>query len=138
MNDNKDLKNLSHDTPETPGKQKKACAFFNKPKAVLKTIGTWFARMFMGASRTIEKDEKNTEQSNGNESEVEKIVSPGKQAVKNFFRRPLAVVALCVVVGMFLFVFIGPLCMPTYRDDYTSTTQANLKPTLLCVRYLRN
>ena len=59
MNDNKDLKNLSHDTPETPEKQKKACAFFNKPKAVLKTIGTWFARMFMGASRTIEKDEKN-------------------------------------------------------------------------------
>lgn len=130
MNDNKDLKNLSHDTPETPEKQKKACAFFNKAKAVLKTIGRWFARMFMGASRTIEKDEKNTEQSNGNESEAEKIVSPGKQAVKNFFRRPLAVVALCVVVGMFLFVFIGPLCMPTYRDDYTSTTQANLKPTL--------
>ena len=53
MNDNKDLKNLSHDMPETPEKQKKACAFFNKPKAVLKTIGTWFARMFMGASRGV-------------------------------------------------------------------------------------
>ena len=43
MNDNKDLKNLSHDTPETPEKQKKARTYFNKSKAVLKTIAKWFA-----------------------------------------------------------------------------------------------
>ena len=33
-------------------------------------------------------------------------------ATKAFFRRKLAVVALVVLIGMFLFVFIGPYFVP--------------------------
>ena len=47
--------------------------------------------------------------------------------------RKLAVGALCVVIAMFLLVFIGPLFMTTYTDTYTEVTQANLPPTMRCV-----
>lgn len=140
MEENKDLQELNQAAPESPENEKKPCVFLEKTKKVLKTIGSWFVRMFMGASKCFakeseKKDSDKKEPENGkNEKddkfEVEKIVSPGKQAIANFFRRPFAVVALCVVVGMFLFVFIGPLFMPTYSDSYTSTTQANLRPTM--------
>ena len=56
--------------------------------------------MFCGASKELSDEKK---------LEVEEIVSPTKQVVKNFFRKPLAVISLIIVVGMFLFVFIGPL-----------------------------
>ena len=56
--------------------------------------------MFCGASKELSDEKK---------FEVEEIASPTKQVVKNFFRKPLAVVSLIIVVGMFLFVFIGPL-----------------------------
>lgn len=130
MNDNKDLKELNQCEPESPKTSKKVCLFLTKLSGILKTVGSWFARMFMGASKCFAKDKNDKKEPQNNVLDVEKIVSPGKQAVKSFFRRPLAVIALCVVVGMFLFVFIGPLFMPTYRDDYRSTTQANLRPSL--------
>lgn len=79
-----------------------------------------FRRLFMG--KRIKADE--------NVNNVEEIVSPGKQIVHNFFERKLAVFALCVVIGMFLFVFIGPLFMPNYYDSYTELTQKNVPPTM--------
>ena len=60
----------------------------------------------------------------------EEIVSPVKQIVRGFMERKLAVGALCVVIAMFLLVFIGPLFMTTYTDTYTEVTQANLPPTM--------
>ena len=63
-------------------------------------------------------------------TDVEEIVSPGRQYVKAFFEKKLAVAALVIVVAMFLFVFIGPLCMPTYTDLYKSSSQAYLPPTV--------
>ena len=78
-----------------------------------------FARLF-GNRKTAENDAFN----------VEEIVSPGRQALNNFFERKLAVFALCVVLGMFIFVFIGPLFMPKYSDSYTEVTQKNVPPTM--------
>ena len=63
-------------------------------------------------------------------TDVEEIVSPGKQYVKAFFSKKLAVAALVIVVLMFLFVFIGPLCMPNYKDEYSATTQKYLPPNM--------
>ena len=82
------------------------------------TLGRWCKRMFFGASKELAQDDR---------FYVEKIESPSVMAVKAFFRRPLAVIALVVLVGMFLFVFIGPLVVPmdlTYYD----TQQKNLPP----------
>lgn len=78
-----------------------------------------FARLF-GSKKAAESDAFN----------VEEIVSPGRQALNNFFERKLAVFALCVVIGMFVFVFVGPLFMPKYSDSYTEVTQKNVPPTM--------
>ena len=90
----------------------------NKENKKKSSLGL-FARLF-GNKKAAENDAFN----------VEEIVSPGKQALNNFFERKLAVFALCVVLGMFVFVFVGPLFMPKYSDSYTEVTQKNVPPTM--------
>ncbi len=58
---------------------------------------------------------------------MEKIESPSVMALKAYFRRPLAVAALVVLVGLFLFVFLGPQLVPMDLS-YTDALQANLPP----------
>ncbi|MGN0802726.1 MAG: ABC transporter permease subunit [Candidatus Faecivicinus sp.] len=87
----------------------------------------WLRRMFLGAGSDY-ADEVLKQQASA--SDVEEIVSPGKQIVRNFLERKLAVFALCVVIGMFLFVFIGPLFLSNYSDAYTEVTQKSVPPTL--------
>ena len=68
----------------------------NEKKKVSSTLGSWFKRMFKGGSKELSEDEKFA---------VEKIESPSVMAVKAFFRRPLAVIALVVLISLFLLVF---------------------------------
>lgn len=75
---------------------------------------SWLGRMFFGASKTLDPN-------------PEKYASPGKLAVKRFFRRPAACVALAVIVCMFLFVFIGPMINPIDLS-YAETLHKNLGP----------
>ena len=78
----------------------------------------WLKRMFFGASKELTVAD-------------ERFDSPGKLAVKRFFRNPLACIALAVLIGMFLFVFIGPIFAPV---DLTETgsemLHVNVKPTM--------
>ena len=90
----------------------------NKENKKKSSLGL-FARLF-GNKKAAENDAFN----------VEEIISPGKQALNNFFERKLAVFALCIVIGMFIFVFVGPLFMPKYSDSYTEVTQKNVPPTM--------
>lgn len=83
-----------------------------------KTVGRWFKRMFLGASKELTDEEK---------FRVEELQSPTKQIVKKFFRKPLAVISLVVLVGMFLFVFIGSAVHPLDLS-YTEAFQQNLSP----------
>ncbi len=87
-------------------------------KGFFSTLGSWGRRMFVGGSRELSEDEKFV---------VEKIESPSVMAVKAFFRKPLAVIALVVLVGLFLFVFIGPELVPM-DVNYTDPLQANIAP----------
>jgi peptide/nickel transport system permease protein len=82
------------------------------------TLGRWMKRMFMGASRELSDDEKFA---------VEKIESPSVMAVKSFFRRKLAVVALIVLISLFIFVLVGPSFVPMDLT-YTNALQANIAP----------
>ncbi len=59
----------------------------------------------------------------------ERYDSPSKLAVKRFFRKPLAVIALALLVSMFLFVFIGPLVNPIDLS-YTETLHTNVAPNM--------
>ncbi len=82
------------------------------------TLARWFKRWFFGASRELTQEEKLA---------VEKIESPSVMAVKSFFRRKLAVVALVVLLAMFALVFIGPEFIPMDLN-YTDPLQANMAP----------
>jgi len=87
-------------------------------KGFFATLGSWFKRMFFGASKELADSDKFS---------VENIDSPSKMAVKSFFRRKLAVVALIILVGLFLFVFLGPVFIPM-DINYTDANLANLPP----------
>ena len=108
--------NLNNNTPQ---KEKGPIGrFFSAIGRGFKTIGSWLRRTFLGASKTLDKDDPMF---------VEKLESPGIIAVKSFFRRKLQVSALIVLASMFLFVFIGPMFIPL--DNTVDTTQMNMAPT---------
>lgn len=120
---------------------KKLKSFFSKVGHgmlhVLKKLWEWTRRMFLGASSTVARDkERNKEIENREYTpeellEKEMILSPGRQVIKNFFSKKIAVGALIVVICMFLLVIIGPACMKeTYSDSYLETYQTNLSPSL--------
>ncbi len=77
----------------------------------------WISRMFRGGSKELTSD-------------GEKIVSPTRQMVNEFFRKKLAVGALIVFLLMFLLAFVGPLFWPIRDINYTSTLTQNVPPIL--------
>lgn len=87
----------------------------------------WISRMFFGAGKEMAEL---SDQDAARAADVEEIVSPGKQIVRAFMERKLAVGALIVLIGMFITMFIGPLLMPKYYDAYTEITQVSIKPTM--------
>lgn len=80
------------------------------------TFGCVLRRMFIGS-----KDEPTTIS--------DRYDSPSKQAVKRFFRKPLATIAVIVLLSMFLFVFIGPVFSPIDLS-YTEPMHTNVQPNL--------
>ena len=88
---------------------------------------SWLGRLFFGGSKGLADD---IEAKRAAKNDVEEIVSPVKQIVRGFMERKLAVGALCVVIAMFLFVFIGPLFLTNYSDSYTEVTQKSVPPTM--------
>lgn len=75
----------------------------------------WFKRMFLGSSRELTVSD-------------ERYDSPGKLAVKRFFRKPLATAAVVVLLLLFLFAFIGPIFAPVDLS-YMESMHANVGPT---------
>ncbi len=75
-----------------------------------------FGRMFLG--NAVEHTVEN-----------ERYDSPSKLAVKRFFRKPIAVTALIILIAMILFVIIGPIFMPIDLS-YTETLHQNVAPNL--------
>ena len=59
----------------------------------------------------------------------ERYDSPGKLAVKRFFRKPLAVGAVVILIAMFAFVLIGPMINPIDLS-YSESLHGNIAPTM--------
>ena len=57
----------------------------------------------------------------------EEILSPGKVAVKNFFRNPLGVIGLIMFVAIILLVFIGSAVLP-FNQYYSQGNLTNVAP----------
>lgn len=75
----------------------------------------WLARMFMGASKEVKDD---------------RYDSPSKQAVKRFFRTPVATIAVVVLLSMFAFVFIGSAISPVdLTESGAEMLHTNVAPT---------
>lgn len=98
------------------------------------TLARWIARWFRGGSIQLADElEKSAAQRAGDAATadgVEELVSPGKQILRNFLENKLAVGALCLLILMFIVMFVGPELMPTYTDAYTEVTQQNIPPTM--------
>ena len=88
------------------------------------TLKRWFFRLWKGGNAL------NDELNQKDNMNVEDIVSPMQQVLRNFFDRKMAVIALVVLIAMFLAVFIGPLFMPKYYDAYTEVTQKSIEPNM--------
>ena len=63
----------------------------------------------------------------------ERYDSPSKQAVKRFFRKPLATSAVIVLCCMFLFVIIGPMIDPVDLS-YVEPMHTNVAPNMSMMR----
>ena len=75
----------------------------------------WLSRMFFGASKSVVD---------------ERYDSPGKLAFKRFFRTPVAVVAVVVLIAMFAFVFIGSAISPVdLTESGAEMLHTNVAPT---------
>lgn len=133
MEENKNVIVEESATPETPVEEKKVnpvAKFFAK---LSKTLARWFKRTFFGganafASELLGDDEKKDEKDD-KRFDVEEIVSPGKQRVKAFLNKKLAMVSVVILVAMFLLVFIGPIFNP-YIPEYVEDSQKNIAPGL--------
>ncbi|MBQ8884976.1 MAG: ABC transporter permease subunit [Clostridia bacterium] len=85
-----------------------------KKRGFFVTIGGWLRRTFTGASKDMG-------------AQSERLESPNRMILKSFFSKKLAVGALVLLVGIFLFVFIGPVVSPIDLN-YAETTHKNLSP----------
>lgn len=106
---------------EVPAEEKKV-GIFGK---IWQTIVRWTKRMFFGGSTAWFEEKKNQKKEDA--FTVEKIVSPGKQRVKNFLSKKLAVGATCVLVLMFAVMMIGPIFNP-YSPEAFEESQKNIEP----------
>ena len=106
-----------------------------KKENVFHKLGRWFMRWFMGPKyeeKMREKAEKEAKAAAGQPDDSELIVSPGRQIFQRFLERRFAVFSVCLVLFMFLLVFIIPKTklMEKYSDAYTEVTQKDLPPNL--------
>lgn len=90
-------------------------------------LGRWLGRWFRGGSNQLAQE---LTQDAAEAGDVEELVSPGKQILRNFMEKKLAVGALCLLLLMFVVMFVGPHLMPTYTDSYTEVTQQSIPPTM--------
>ena len=100
-----------------------------------KTLWRWTKRTFMGGANAFFNEQEDNEDKDGDEKvdskvfEVEKIISPGKQRLKAFLSKKLAVGATVLLVAMFAVMMIGPIFNP-YNAEYMEESQKNISPGL--------
>ena len=113
-------KRRNADTSEKRSLASMISAFFT-------TLWRWSVRMVMGPNKEI---------SGMDITAVDNLESPTRMAVKTFFGRRIAVVALVVLISLFLFVFIGSLFIPMDMN-YNDPLQANISPNYSMLRVPR-
>ena len=70
----------------------------------------------------LKQNEQQTQQVQDTEVPLDKnlrLMSPGMMVVRRFFRSKLSIVGLVMVIGLFLFSFLGPVLIADTTDGYT-------------------
>lgn len=62
-----------------------------------------------------------------NQEQQVRVLSPGMMVAKRFFRNRLAIIGLVIIVGMFLFAFLGGAIMPYEESQVFFTTEVMKK-----------
>ena len=52
-----------------------------------------------------------------------RLMSPTRMVVRRFFRSKLSILGLVMVIGLFLFSFVGPLFIADNTSDYSDDTK---------------
>ncbi len=73
--------------------------------------------------KNIEKEEKMTL----DDAARVRVLSPGMMVLKRFLRNRLAIVGIVIIVGMFLFAFLGGVLVPYSQSEVFYTTEVMLK-----------
>ena len=71
----------------------------------------------------LELKENETQKTVDTEAPLDKnlrLMSPGMMVVRRFFRSKLSIVGLVMVIGLFLFSFLGPVLIADTTDGYTN------------------
>lgn len=99
-----------------------------------KSFGKLVLSLFKFGTNANEEDIKNKvnigDEDPENENEALKedaITSPGRMAVKNYFRNPLGVIGLVLLLGMVLVVFVGSSLIP-FNPYQSEGTLINISP----------
>ncbi len=74
----------------------------------------------------LELKENETQKTVDTEAPLDKnlrLMSPGMMVVRRFFRSKLSIVGLVMVIGLFLFSFLGPVLMADTTADYTDAAK---------------
>ncbi len=59
-----------------------------------------------------------------------KLMSPTRMVVRRFFRSKLSIIGLTMVIGLFLFSFLGPVLIADRTADYTPMIKSGAKSSL--------
>ena len=106
MQENNKDEIIENKTDETASEEVKKPSFISR---IFSTIWLWMKRAFFGAGNLLYKEVKEKEKNKQDVFAVEKIESPGKQRVKAFLQKKLAVGALIVFLCIFVTMLIGPI-----------------------------
>ena len=117
------LEDAKETAPEAENREKPVIVRF------FATLFNYVKRAFFGPSNLLYKELKKKEEEKDDVFAVEKIESPGKQRVKAFMKKKLAVGAVVVFFAMFILMLIGPIFYPL-NLAYQEETQKNIAPGL--------
>ena len=88
--------------------------------------------------QTAELNTKEDELHGENLTERAKVLSPWQTVLKRFFRSKLSVAGLVILLALFLFSFIGPLCSPWRANNGTAKDYSDptINGTCIVIEYI--
>lgn len=79
--------------------------------------------------------EMNTVQEDGYLSDNIRVLSPWRMVMKRFFRSKLSMVGLAIIIFLFLFSFLGPVCFTTWGEVEQDLSGSKPQPSVMPISF---